>query len=282
MTSPDQSSLRDRIVEICKRIHARGWLASTDGNVSVRLDDERILATPTGIHKGFMSADDLIVVDRQGRKLQGTRQPSSELRMHLAAYEERPDVRAVVHAHPTFCIVLSLAGVSLAKCLLPETVLTFGAIPTTAYTTPTTEEVPIEIRKWVRTFDAIVLERHGSLTVGADVFDAYNKLERMEHVAEITYRARLLGPLQPLSCDQVTHLQNVAKGLGLPERKLLDSPCDSCTVCKSDGPVERQPAPALQAAPRTLPEAQAPNDEMIQRVTQAMAIALHPGTPKGR
>jgi ribulose-5-phosphate 4-epimerase/fuculose-1-phosphate aldolase len=164
MSASEEAALRDGIVEICKRIHARGWLASTDGNVSVRLDDDRILATPTAIHKGFMSADDVIVVDRQGRKLQGTRQPSSELRMHLAAYEERPDVRAVVHAHPTFCIVLSLAGVSLAKCLLPETVLTFGAIPTTAYTTPTTEEVPIEIRKWVRTFDAVVLERHGSLT----------------------------------------------------------------------------------------------------------------------
>ncbi len=282
MTSSDEASLRERIVEVCKRIHARGWLASTDGNVSVRLDDDRILATPTAIHKGFMSADDVIVVDRQGRKLQGTRQPSSELRMHLAAYEERPDVRAVVHAHPTFCIVLSLAGVSLAKCLLPETVLTFGSIPTTAYSTPTTEEVPDEIRKWVRTFDAMVLDRHGSLTVGTDLYDAYNKLERMEHVAEITYRARMLGPLQPLSCDQVTHLQNVARGLGLPERKLLDSPCETCTVCKTDAPAQRKPALAPQTPVVAASVLSAPSDELIQRVTKAMQRALEPGGDRSR
>lgn len=265
--SREEAALRERIVEVCKRLHVRGWLASTDGNVSVKLGDGRILATPTAIHKGFMSPDDVIVVDLQGRKLQGTREPSSELRMHLAAYEERSDVRAVVHAHPTFCIVLSLAGVSLAKCLLPETVLTFGSIPTAAYTTPTTEEVPAEIRKWVRTFDALVLDRHGSLTIGTDLFDAYNKLERMEHVAEITYRARLLGPLQPLSCDQVTHLQQVARGLGLPERKLLDSPCDSCTAC------------ATSAAHDPSPRADLSSDEMIARVTNAMHRALGAGKP---
>jgi len=257
MSTHDEASQRERIVEICRRIHQRGWLASTDGNVSVRLGNDRILATPTGVHKGFLSADDLIVVDRGGRKLQGSRDPSSELRMHLAAYDERPDIHAVVHAHPTFCIVLSLARVSLAKCLLPEMVLTFGSIPTTAYTTPTTEEVPREIRKWVRTYDAIVLDRHGSLTIGSDLQDAYNKLERMEHVAEITYRARLLGPLEPLSCEQVVHLQDVAKQLGLPERKILESPCDACSTCK----------PSTGTASLS--------DDMVRRVTEETLRALH-------
>lgn len=263
-SSFSERTLRAQIVEVCKRVHARGWLASTDGNVSVLLDNDRILATPTGIHKGYMSEDDVIVVDRAGRKLEGTRAPSSELRMHLAAYEERPDVRAIVHAHPTFCIVLSLAGVSLAQCLLPETVLTFGAIPTAGYATPTTNEVPAEVRKWVREFDAIVLDRHGSLTLGADLFDAYNKLERMEHVAQITHHARMLGPLKPLSCAQVTHLQNVGDALGLPRRRLLESPCGACTACPG--------APAVQVPPA---ETSAPHtDDMIRRVTEDVGRTL--------
>jgi len=150
MSGPkDERQHRRDIVEVCKRVYAHGWLAATDGNVSALMDDGRIVATPTGIHKGYMSEADLIVIDRAGKKLQGTREPSSEIQMHLAAYDVRPDVRAVVHAHPTNCIAFSLAGISLAQCLLPEIVFTFGAIPTTAYTTPTTDEVPREVRRWL-------------------------------------------------------------------------------------------------------------------------------------
>lgn len=227
-----EANARRNIIEVCRRVYARGWLAATDGNVSVLLDDGRIVATPTGVHKGYMSEGELIIVDREGKLVQGSLAPSSELKMHLAAYDERPDVRAVVHAHPTNCIAMSLAGISLAQCLLPEIVFTFGSIPTAAYTTPTTDEVPAEVRKWIRDFDALILDRHGSLTVGKDVFDAYNKLERMEHVAEITFRARLMGEVRPLSCAQVERLQSVGKQMGLPERKLLDSPCDQCNVCE--------------------------------------------------
>jgi L-fuculose-phosphate aldolase len=180
-----------------------------------------------------MAVDDLIIVDMKGRKVSGTRAPSSELRMHLAVYEERRDVKSVVHAHPTNCIALSIAGVSMAKCLLPEVLLTFGSIPTAAYTTPTTDEVPAEVRKWVRDFDALVLERHGSLTLGVDLDDAVDKLERMEHVAEITFKARLLGPLRPLSEDRIKKVQQAAQGLGLPVRKLIESPCEQCNACPS-------------------------------------------------
>ncbi len=228
----DEREHRRDIVEVCRRIYAHGWIAASDGNVSIRLGDDRVLATPTGIHKGFMGEGDLIVVDSRGKKISGTREPSSELMMHLAAYDCRPDVHAVVHAHPTNCIAFSLAGVSLAQCLLPEIVFTFGAIPTTAYTTPTTAEVPREIRKWLRDYDAMILDRHGSLTVGSDVYGAYDKLERMEHVAEITFRARQLGPIRPLSPDQVAHLQQVGRDLGLPARKVEAAmPCEHCNAC---------------------------------------------------
>ncbi len=225
ITSREEQQHRREIVAACRRIYERGWLASTDGNVSVRLDETRILTTPTGIHKGFrMTEQDLIVVDRAGRKLAGSGKPSSELRMHLAAYDRRAEVRAVVHAHPTNCIAFSLAGISLAENLLPETVFTLGSIPTTAYTTPTTEEVPAEVSKWLGEFDALVLDRHGSLTVGRDLWEAYDRLERMEHVAEITFRARMLGPVKPLSQEQVARLQGVGASLGLPARRVLGAP----------------------------------------------------------
>lgn len=259
MTGISEAQARRDIVEVCRRVYAHGWLAATDGNVSIRLDDDRIVATPTGVHKGYIRERELIVVDRAGRQMQGSLAPSSELKMHLAVYDERPDVRAAVHAHPTNCIAFSLAGVSLAQCLLPEIVFTFGSIPTAAYTTPSTEEVPAEVRKWVRDFDAMILDRHGSLTVGPDVFDAYNKLERMEHVAEITLRARMLGNVRPLTCEQIQQLQQVGKSMGLPERKLLDSPCDHCNVCETPPAV---PAPA--PSPTTV--LNEPVDALVRRV----------------
>jgi L-fuculose-phosphate aldolase len=257
---------RRAIVDVCRRIYARGWIAATDGNVSTLLDGGRILCTPTGINKGTMAEGDLIVLDRRGERIAGTRPPSSEILMHLAAYDERPDVGGVVHAHPTNCIAFSLAGISLAQCLLPEIVFTFGSIPTTAYTTPTTPEVPDEVRAWLRDFDAMILDRHGSLTVGPDVFSAYDKLERMEHVAEITFRARMLGPIRPLAREQIERLRDVGRGLGLPDRKVLPSPCDHCTAC----PGERTtPAPVPPPA-----ASDADMSAMIQRVTETTERAL--------
>jgi L-fuculose-phosphate aldolase len=271
---------RRSIVEVIRRVYARGWIAASDGNVSVLLAPDRVLATPTGIHKGSITEDDLIVVDRAGRRVTGSRPPSSELLMHLAAYDERPDVRAVVHAHPTNCIAFSLAGVSLAQCLLPEIVFTFGSIPTTAYTTPTTEEVPREIRKWLRDFDAMILDRHGSLTVGATVFDAYDRLERMEHVAEITFRARMLGPIRPLAPAQIEHLQAVGRGLGLPERKILPPPCESCNACPAGtlgaplgAPLVGGPSSAPKP-PRPEPPPDVDVDDLVRRVSASVGEAI--------
>jgi L-fuculose-phosphate aldolase len=274
---PEREARRD-IVEVCRRTYARGWLAATDGNVSILLSEDRVLTTPTGVHKGYLREDDLIVVDRRGARVSGTRGPSSELAMHLAAYEVRPDVGAVVHAHPTNCIAFSIAGVSLAQCLLPEIVFTFGSIPTTAYTTPTTEEVPAEVRKWLVDFDAMILDRHGSLTVGADVYAAYDKLERMEHVAEITLRARMLGPIQPLAPAQIAKLQAVGRGLGLPERKILGAPCDHCNACPS-GKGSATASHVATPSAAMLPMA-AERDELVRRVTASISESL--GRGRGR
>lgn len=226
-----ESELRKDIVEVCKRIHARGWISSTDGNVSAKLGRGRILITPTGIHKGYMTERDLIVIDMNGKLLSGSRNPSSEMMMHLTCYAERPDINSVVHAHPTMCVSFSLAGIRLAKCLLPEVVFTLGSIPTAEYAPPTTDEVPASIRKFIKEFDAIILERHGSVTVGADVFTAYNTLERMEHVAEMTYHARQLGAIKPLSSEQIEVLQKIGDSQGMRRKKIIHDNCNNCNAC---------------------------------------------------
>lgn len=223
---------RKDIVEICRRIYQKGWIASSDGNVSVRLPRNRVLTTPTKMHKGFITERDLVVIDMEGRQISGQYGPSSEIMMHLESYKMRPDVMAAVHAHPTYCVAFSLAGVSLAKCMLPEVIFTLGSIPTAAYSTPTTEEVPKSIQEYIKDFDAIILERHGSLTVGEDVFGAYNLLERIEHVAQITHAARQLGSLNPLSEAQIDKLRRVGEELGYPQKKILKR-CESCKACPS-------------------------------------------------
>lgn len=231
MIKNEEEHRRD-IVQICRRIYAKGWIAASDGNVSVRLPRGRILATPTKLHKGFISEGDLTVIDMQGKQISGKYGPSSEIMMHLECYKLRPEIMAVVHAHPTYCVAFSLAGLSLAKCMLPEVVFTLGSIPTAPYSTPTTEEVPRSIEEYIKDFDAMILERHGSLTVGKDVYEAYNLLERIEHVAEITHAARQLGDVHPLSPQQIEKLQKVGEGLGLPPKKILKR-CESCRACPS-------------------------------------------------
>jgi L-fuculose-phosphate aldolase len=223
---------RRDLVEVGKRIHQKGWISSTDGNFSVKLGDDRILTTPTGVHKGFLYEDDLIVVDMAGKKISGRLNPSSELALHLQCYKQRPDINGVIHAHPTLCVAFSVAGIHLAQCLLPEVVFTLGSIPTADYAPPTTEEVPKSIELPIREYDAVILERHGSVTVGKTIFDAYNTLERMEHAAEITYYARSLGGARPLTGTQVDELLKIRAGLGLPERRVT---CNDCNACGKHG-----------------------------------------------
>ncbi len=231
-----ETAIRKDIVEVCKRIHAKGWISSTDGNVSVRLPRNRILITPTGIHKGFMNERDLIIIDMAGKLVSGKLKPSSEVALHLECYNERPDINAVVHAHPTMSVAFSLAGIKLAKCMLPEVVFTLGSIPTADYAPPASSEAPKSIQKYIKDFDAIILERHGSVTVGGDVFLAYNTLERMEHVAEITYHARQLGNITPLSQQQIEQLQAIGDAKGWPKRKLLHDNCNDCNACGKHSP----------------------------------------------
>jgi L-fuculose-phosphate aldolase len=246
-----ESELRAHLTEICHRMYRQGFIVAGDGNVSAKLDDERVLVTPTGFHKGFIGADDLVVVDVHGKLLRGAHKPSSEFLMHELAYLERPDVRAVVHAHPPMTVALALAGVSLAQCVLSETCLVLGAVLTAPYSTPTTEEVPRVLRPYMRQTNAIVMDRHGAITLGRNLDEAYNRLEAMEHASKITQAARALGPVTALPPHEVNKLQELAAHLGIPR---APDPCTLCNACPNGtgGPIASPSAPPL-----------APPDELL-------------------
>jgi L-fuculose-phosphate aldolase len=205
-----QQQLKQDIVRICRMLHRKNYLAATDGNVSVRLGD-RVLVTPSGVHKGLMEPDQVITVDLEGAVIAGAGKPSSEIQMHLLAYHLRPDVYAVVHAHLPYATSCTLAGVSLLEPILPEVVITLGGIPTAPYATPGTAEVPAAIRDFIEEYDAILLSRHGAMTVGRDVTDAYNKMEKLEHTARVVLAARLQGPVSPLPEVEVEKLRRLGE-----------------------------------------------------------------------
>lgn len=220
--------LRKAVCEVGRRMWERNYVAATDGNISIRLGAGRYLCTPSGVSKGFMKPNDLIVADAQGNKLSGPGKVTSEFHTHIAAYEERPDVKAVVHAHPPKAIGFSLAGISLAECVLPEVVYSIGGVPTTAYATPATREGSEVLREYIRKCDAVMLDRHGSITVGVDVFDAYMKLEKIEHACESLLVAHSLGHVRRLSRDEIAKLQDVRVSYGVTGRAY---PCESETAC---------------------------------------------------
>ncbi len=208
-------SLRADIVEIGRRMYARGYTASNDGNISVRLDAERLLMTPKSVCKGFMTPDMMCVTDLAGKKISGDRDPSSEALMHLEVYRQRPDVNAVVHAHPPTATGFAVAGIPLDRAVLAEVLTTLGSIPLAEYATPSTAELPEAVRKYIKAHDGMLLANHGALTVGTDLYSAYYKMETIEHFAHISLVARMLGRENLISREEVTRLQGLRETYGI-------------------------------------------------------------------
>ena len=210
-----ESQLRADIVEIGRRMYARGYTASNDGNISVRLGSDRLLMTPKSVCKGFMTPDMMCVTDLDGRKLQGDRDPSSEMLMHLEVYRQRPDAQAVVHAHPPTATGFAVAGIPLNRAVLAEVLTTLGSIPIAEYATPSTRELPDAVRQYIKAHDGMLLANHGALTIGADLYAAYYKMETIEHFAHISLVARLLGRENLISRDEVDRLQGLRDTYGI-------------------------------------------------------------------
>ena len=230
-----EERLRADIVEIGRRLHERGYVASNDGNISVRLEGERLLTTPTGVSKGFMTPDMMVTTDMSGQKLAGDRNPSSEILMHLAVYENRPEIVAVVHAHPPTSTGFAAAGVPLDKAVLAEVVTTLGSIPIADYGTPSTNELADAVREHIRAHDGLLLANHGALTVADALFPAYYKMETIEHFAKISLVARQLGGERLRSREEVSRLQGLRDRYGItalapicpPEPDASDSDCQT-------------------------------------------------------
>jgi len=232
-----EQHLREEIVRVCHLIWERGWVAATAGNVSARLSENRILTTPSGLSKGFLQPEQIIIVDMNGRKVPSydaasrDLRPTSEMPMHLEVYRQRPDVQAVVHAHPPISIALSIAEIPLARCLLPEVVITLGMIPITRYATPSTPEGAEAVREFIANHDALILRRHGTVTVGRSPLDAYFKLETVEHSAEITLIVRQLGRSSPIPPEEVRKLIELRRQMGLARPGEEQDFCAECGVC---------------------------------------------------
>jgi L-fuculose-phosphate aldolase len=215
-----EHQLRAEIVRIGQLMHARGLLCGFEGNLSARLDDERLLMTPSGLHKGLMREEQLLVVDLEGRivvESEATRglRPTSELPMHLEAYRRRPDVRAVVHAHPPITVALSIAGVAMDTPLLPEVIVLLGLIPTTDYAMSSSDEGAAAIRRLIADHDALILQRHGTLTVGTTLTVAFMRLETVEQNARIHFMLAQLGADNPLAAHEVRKLLQMRRAMGL-------------------------------------------------------------------
>ena len=204
------------IIDIGKRMYDKGFVASNDGNISVKVAAHEIWVTPTGVSKGYMSEDMLVKLDLKGNILEGVLLPSSEIKMHLMVYSQSAEVMAVTHAHPPVATSFAISGIELDSAVLPEAVVNLGVVHIAPYATPGTQQVPESIKPFCRDFNAVLLANHGALTWGRDIYEAYYRLESLEHYANILmYSSRVLGNVNILSCEQVWELIKIRKSLGI-------------------------------------------------------------------
>ena len=260
-----ESQLRADIVEVGRRLWVRGFVASNDGNISVRLDDQRLLMTPTSVSKGFMTPDMMVITDLNGTLLEGApgRKPSSETMMHLVAYRIRPDVQAVVHSHPPLATGFAVAGIPLDRAVLAEVVTTLGSIPIAEYGTPSTMELADAVEPYVRVHDGLLLANHGALALGKDLFAAYYKMETIEHFAKISLVARMLGREHILSTEEVGRLQALRGTYGIA----------------APAPICADPAPGMtDPSCQVLQSADAPGERLVPDTSVAGGAGIAVGT----
>lgn len=203
---PAERKYREQIVRYGRMLHERGFVAAMDGNLSVRLQDDRILVTPTCLSKGAMRPADMVVVDLKGRRVAGRRNVTSEIGMHLLVYRLRSDVQAIVHAHPPTATGFAAAGLALTEPLVCEVVMGLGCIPLARYGTPGTSELAQTLEPYVPDYDAILMSNHGVVTYGDTLEHAYMKMETVEHFAQIALVTHLLGRQQPLKDVEIEKL----------------------------------------------------------------------------
>lgn len=235
----NEFEIKKEICEIGKRIYNKGMVAANDGNISVKLSDNEFLCTPTGVSKGFMTPEYICKVDAKGNVIQATGnfKPSSEIKMHMRVYEERPDVQSVVHAHPMYATGFAIAGIPLTQPIMPEAVIALGCVPIAKYGTPSTMEIPDAVSEYLQYFDAVLLENHGALTYSDSLQAAYMKMESVEFYAQLLFISKQLGGPKELSEENVQKLYEIRRQFGMtgkhpanlcPNNKEGKLSCHSC------------------------------------------------------
>jgi L-fuculose-phosphate aldolase len=227
---------RQDIVDIGRYVWQKGWIASNDGNITIRLDEERILCSPTGVCKGMMHPDDLIIVDMNGRKLQGRLDGTTEIAMHLTVYRLRPDVGAVLHAHPPVATGFATAGRPLNLALLPEVIIGLGCVPLAGYGLPGTPELLEPLLPLIPKYDALMMGNHGAVCYGEDVYKAFFRMETVEHFARITLVAELLGGPTVLPKGEVQKLIDARQRYGV---KASSTGVPGCPLSAEDAEASR-------------------------------------------
>lgn len=215
-------ALRREICEVGRRVYQRGYVAANDGNISARMQDDRILCTPTGVSKGFITEDMLAICDLEGNQIAGSMRISSEIRMHLEIYKLRPDIHSVVHAHPPTATGFAVAGIELTQCVLPEVIVSLGGVPLAAYGTPGGPDIVEPMKPLLKDYDAILMANHGAVTLGKTVMDAHFKMETVEHFAKIALVAQQLGSVKTLSDQHVNELIDLRERFGIVGRPSCD------------------------------------------------------------
>ena len=207
--------IKEEMCEIGRRVYNRGMVAANDGNFSVKLNDNEFLCTPTGVSKGFMTPEYICKVNAKGEVLEANEgfRPSSEVKMHMRIYAKRPDVKAVVHAHPMYATSFAIAGKPLMDPIMPEAVISLGGVPLAKYGTPGTMEVPDSIEGFLDDYDAVLLENHGALTYSDSLMNAYYKMESVEFYARLMYQAQMLGGAQIIPPEKVEELYETRRNM---------------------------------------------------------------------
>ncbi len=223
--SKTERELRQDIVDVGRLVYQKGWVAANDGNISIRLDPDRVLCTPTGVSKGMMHPDDLIVCDMKGNKIEGRKERTSEILMHLTVYEMRPDVRSVVHAHPPVSTGFATAGKPLNLALLPEVIIGLGCVPLAEYGLPGTPALTEPMLPYIPKYDAILMANHGAVCYSDEVYRAFFKMETVEHYARIFLVAELLGGANVLPKVEVDKLFDSRTRYGVKARAGVEPGC---------------------------------------------------------
>jgi L-fuculose-phosphate aldolase len=207
---------KELICEIGRRVYNKNFVAANDGNISIKVGGHELWTTPTGVSKGFMTPDMMVKMDLSGNILEGELQPSSEIKMHLRVYQENPEAKAVVHAHPPVATSFAIAGISLENPISPEAVVLLGKVPVAPYATPGTQEVPDSIVPYCRDYNAVLLANHGALTWGRDVTEAYFRMESLEHYAlMLMYSGHIIQKSNELSTEQIAELISIREKMGI-------------------------------------------------------------------